>query len=233
MFPLPRSEGRKILDIGCGVGGMAIFMQNNLAPQSVDGINISHKQIRIARKLAAMKNCSGKVRFKVASASQIPYNNCVFDIITAVECAFHFLRKDLFIEETYRVLKPTGKLLMTDIILTEDSRLEDSFSRDLSESCNGLQVPGLARISDWVRLLSCNHFTNIKLEDMTGHTAVDLNRLIKNSLNKAISSILEKNQTIDEKKAYKFRKWDQSWYMLLGRLFYNKVLKYYIISAEK
>lgn len=233
MFENTKVKNKKVLDVGCGVGGTAVFINNHFFAKSVDGININPLQIKMANKLALEKNCSARVRFKTANASQLPYKDRTFDIIIAVECAFHFLRKDLFIGEAYRILKPNGKLIIADINLTENARLADSFNNELKEFYEGLQIPELARISDWNHMLVTNHFSEANVEDMTEHSAISLSQIIKNSTNSKIYTIQEKLNNFNGNGPAVNRKWDDKWFMLLGNLSFNKVMSYNIIRTIK
>lgn len=226
-------KNKRVLDIGCGVGGTAFFIQNFYSTKSVTGINISSKQVRMANELAKQKNYTDQVRFKNANASQLPFSNQTFDIAIVVESAFHFTRKDLFIKEVSRVLKPRGKLIMADLNLTEDSKLSDIYENKLIEFYEGLHIPDLARLSYWDILFKNNKLTKMSVENITEFSAISLSQILKNSLNTEISTIYEKQNNLNDHNSTLIRKWNKDWYLLLGELSFNEVISYNIISIRK
>lgn len=104
---LPLLKGKKferILDAGCGDGGLAKFMQDALGT-SAYGIDISKKGIEIANKKG--------VKAKVCDLStEIPFENNYFDLIIANELIEHLADPDKFLKECRRVLKKDGIILI-------------------------------------------------------------------------------------------------------------------------
>lgn len=56
--------GLKVLDIGCGWGGMALYL-NRVADVEVLGITLSHEQLKIARQRAEAAGVAHRVRFEL------------------------------------------------------------------------------------------------------------------------------------------------------------------------
>lgn len=94
----------KILDVGCGDGGLAKLMQDALGAE-VYGTDISAKGVEIANKKG--------IRAKVADLSkEIPFEDNYFDLIIANELIEHLVNPDLFLRECNRVLKKDGAILI-------------------------------------------------------------------------------------------------------------------------
>jgi cyclopropane-fatty-acyl-phospholipid synthase len=58
-------RGERVLDIGCGWGGLAFYLVETAGAGHVTGISLSEKQIATARSRAAERKLSDRVTFKV------------------------------------------------------------------------------------------------------------------------------------------------------------------------
>jgi len=56
------------------------------------------------------------VQLQYGNATDLQFENESFDLVVAVESAFHFYTREKFFEETIKVLRPGGRLAMADII---------------------------------------------------------------------------------------------------------------------
>jgi cyclopropane-fatty-acyl-phospholipid synthase len=62
--------GQRVLDIGCGWGGMALYL-NRVADVDVLGITLSEEQLKIARGRAATAGVSDRVQFELCDYRQV------------------------------------------------------------------------------------------------------------------------------------------------------------------
>jgi len=119
---LPPLDNKEILEIGCGNGIQALYVNHKYNPLNITGIDLNKANIEIANMERKYAKCNN-VRFIVGDAQNlknIPSDSA--DILLNIESAFHYPDKSAFIKEVHRVLKPGGQFLIADILSTRKKR---------------------------------------------------------------------------------------------------------------
>lgn len=99
--------GKRVLDVGCGVGTISLYLAVEGA--QVTGIDISHRAINIAdqaRKDIGLKNA-------VFIHGEVTSQPKRYDVITCFEVVEHVANDRAFVKKLYINLKPGGKLVLT------------------------------------------------------------------------------------------------------------------------
>jgi MPBQ/MSBQ methyltransferase len=107
------AKPRKILDVGCGIGGATRRLASKCAGATaeVTGITLSTKQAARATALAAAQNIPN-AKFEVMDALAMEFDDDTFDMVWACESGEHMPDKKKYVEEMVRVLKPGGTLVI-------------------------------------------------------------------------------------------------------------------------
>ena len=119
LMPLNNKE---ILEIGCGNGVQALYINARYNPLRITGIDLNEANIKIASSERESANIEN-VRFLVDDAqnlTHIPSDSV--DVLLNIESAFHYPDKPAFLKEMHRVLKPGGQFLIADILSTRKKR---------------------------------------------------------------------------------------------------------------
>ena len=105
----PSLKGLDVLEVGCGAGDFAIHLSK--LQSIVTAVDFSAKAIEIAQEKSKAQNQS--VNFQVADAQSLPFASNSFDLIFSCECLEHVPDPQKALNEFYRVLKPSGHLILT------------------------------------------------------------------------------------------------------------------------
>jgi ubiquinone/menaquinone biosynthesis C-methylase UbiE len=111
-------KNKQILEIGCGNGVQALYINANYGPLRIIGIDLNKTNIEIANNEKVRANID-TVKFLIDDAqnlTQIQSNSV--DVLLNIESAFHYPDKSLFLKEIHRILKPGGQFLIADILTT-------------------------------------------------------------------------------------------------------------------
>jgi cyclopropane-fatty-acyl-phospholipid synthase len=145
--------GQKVLDIGCGWGGMALYL-HQVAGVDVTGVTLSEEQLKVARRLAEEAGVSDHVRFELIDYRSV---EGTFDRIVSVGMfehvgAPHYLE---FFAKCRELLAEDGVMLLHTIGKYGEAGASDPFTDKYIFP--GYHVPSLSQIvsaSEKVRLIA-------------------------------------------------------------------------------
>ena len=119
--------GMKVLDIGCGWGGMALYLHRTCGVD-VTGITLSEEQLKVARQRAADAGVSDHVRFEL-----IDYRDMTgpFDRIVSVGMFEHVgtAHYRAFFNKCRQLLAPDGVMLIHTIGRVDGPGITDAFTQ--------------------------------------------------------------------------------------------------------
>jgi ubiquinone/menaquinone biosynthesis C-methylase UbiE len=102
-----------ILDVGCGIGGPAGWIQERYQPRRVIGLEYLSSSVRAAED--RWRDQDVRPRFLQGDAHHLPVADDSVDVIFNLESGLHYADKNTFIRECRRVLRPGGTLCLGDI----------------------------------------------------------------------------------------------------------------------
>ncbi len=109
MRRLPLYFGDHMLDVACGTGAFLQAVAAAHPKVRLAGVDISPEMLAVARQRLPVG-----VKLQVASADALPFRDDSFDIVVTTS-AFHFFRvPNEVLNEMRRILRPGGRLVVTD-----------------------------------------------------------------------------------------------------------------------
>lgn len=112
--------GESLLDAGCGSGTATLDIASEYGTQ-VTGITISPVEAARAQARASEGGVSDRVRFEVADYHALPFPENHFDAMVAFESLFNAYDLEKALLEFHRVLRPGGRVAMSEIAKTTDA----------------------------------------------------------------------------------------------------------------
>jgi arsenite methyltransferase len=115
-------EGQVVLDLGSG-GGIDVFQASKLVGQDgkVIGLDATPEMIFRARE-TAKKYGYGNVEFRLGEIEHMPIESDSVDLVIS-NCVLNLVPdKRKAFKEIYRVLRPGGKISISDMVATQESR---------------------------------------------------------------------------------------------------------------
>ena len=102
-------RGRRVLDVGCGTGRMAAVLAERYNA-TVSGIDPSVEMLEVARERASR----GITALERGAAENIPFPDCYFER-ALMQLVVHLVDRPQAFAESYRVLVPGGRLMISTI----------------------------------------------------------------------------------------------------------------------
>jgi SAM-dependent methyltransferase len=152
-------EGETVLDLGAGGGFDCFLAAGKVGPAGrVIGVDMTPEMVEKARA-SAREHGFGNVEFRLGEIEHLPaadasvdavISNCVINLSTA---------KELVFSEAYRVLKPGGRLMISDLVLA--GKLPEDVANSLAAYAGC--IAGAIRKEDLLRLMGKAGFRDVRV----------------------------------------------------------------------
>ena len=118
------THGKRILDIGCGIGGPAFEMARTHGAE-VAGIDLEAPLIERAVKAAANHGLGKQCTFQTVEIGPLPFSDESFDIVVSAGAFTQTKDKTAILGECLRVLRPGGYVSCYDWLRSDGEYSED------------------------------------------------------------------------------------------------------------
>jgi arsenite methyltransferase len=130
-------EGDTVLDLGSGAG-LDVFLAAKKVGKSgkVIGVDMTEEMIAKSQKNASNYGYDN-VEFRLGDIENLPVDDSSIDVIIS-NCVINLApNKDKVFSESFRVLKNTGKMFVSDIVLLGELSEKQKNDRELIAGCVG------------------------------------------------------------------------------------------------
>jgi arsenite methyltransferase len=153
-------KGETILDLGSGAGFDCFLASRETGETGkVIGVDITPEMVVQAKKNAEKGNYKN-VEFKVGEIENLPVESNSVDLIIS-NCVINLSnQKEQVFKEAFRVTKPNGRMMISDIILLKDLPEYVRNSVDGHIAC----LAGAVRKEDYIEAITKAGFTDINID---------------------------------------------------------------------
>ena len=106
-------QGRRVLDIGSGLGGPSCHLAGAHGAQ-VTGIDIEPQLVDLSNRRAKSLGLAQQARFVLVEPGPLPFEDGAFDVVLSAGAFTQIAAKKAMFGECYRVLRPGGALHLFD-----------------------------------------------------------------------------------------------------------------------
>lgn len=166
--------GNQVLDLGCGRGKPAIQLARATGAKVI-GISVSANDVKTASELAQSEGLSQLVSFQLADAMNLPFPAESFDAVLALESVQHMPDRELALRQVSRVLRPGGRLVLSDFFQRFPVPAE---SRPvLDRLLEAWKMGSLPELEDYPHLIRAAGLETTELINVSEHTKYSFARL--------------------------------------------------------
>ena len=156
-------EGETVLDLGSGAGFDCFLAANKVGKKGkVIGVDMTPEMVKKANENAKNNNY-GNVEFRLGDIEKLPVGDGSINVVMS-NCVINLSPdKGRTFQEAFRVLKPGGRLTISDIVLLKD--LPDFIKKSI-EAYVGC-VSGAIMKEEYLQKIKSAGFQNVRVIDET------------------------------------------------------------------
>ncbi len=173
-------DTESVLDAGCGYGGSSLWLAENIGCD-VTGISIVPYQIKKARIEANKSGLNKRLKFIRGDYANTDLPSKSFDVIWGLESIVHCEDKLAFTKEAFRLLKPNGRLIISEYMLRQKPLLSKKEHSKMEPFLKGWMMPDLLTLDQYKKYSKSAGFNTFKDFDLSKNVDKSLRECRRNA----------------------------------------------------
>ena len=208
-----------VVDVCSGMGGPACYLAWKTGCD-VTGLDLTASRVEGATELTRLAGMSDRVRFAHGNALAMPFADASFTLAIAQEAFAHVPDKPRLVAECARVLRPAGRLVLSDIL--HRGMLS---AQDMQRLFDGMAFSEIATVERYTELLRARGLEVVRVTDLTEEWTQIL--VDRHAMYRSLES-----QTVGCLGREHFERYDRAYEHFVG-LYRSRVLAGALVHARK
>ncbi len=170
--------GCAVLDIGSGAGGVDIALVRDHGAATVMGVDVQKEFVDLATDRSVAAGVGDRISYHIVDSGPLPFDDATFDVVFSKDAIIHVRDKEALYREAFRVLRPAGRLLVSDWLRGQADELTAQVDAFVEAAGHGFVMASLRDIEAIVERVG---FANIESQDRRSwylvEAAAELERL--------------------------------------------------------
>jgi len=155
-------KGCELLDIGSGSGGVDIVLAQKHGAGTVVGIDVDKKLVDLANHRLRRFDLESRIKYQLVEPGPLPFHDNAFDVVFSKDAIIHIQDKRDLYSEVFRVVRPGGRLFVSDWLRGEGDEFDSTVERFAEVSGHDFTLVSLREIG---KILERLGFEEIELTD--------------------------------------------------------------------
>ena len=113
-------EGRTVVDIGSGAGGVPILLADRYGAAHVIGLDVEATMVAHARAKVERAGLADRIEIRKVEPGPMPLADGSVDIVFSKDSIVHIPDKEALAADVFRVLRPGGWFVASDWLISHD-----------------------------------------------------------------------------------------------------------------
>ena len=185
-------EGEVVLDLGAGAGFDCFLAATKVGQNGkVIGVDMTPEMVEKAKNNAKMNNVKN-VEFRLGEIENLPVADNSIDVVIS-NCVINLSAdKPKVFQDIYRILKPNGRIAISDIALLKELPKRINTSIEAYVGC----ISGAILVDEYKMIVEASGLKNIKITIKGSSACIDPDT--KDTIGRAIIDGLGENESLEE-----------------------------------